>query len=284
MEAKVYLCAFASSDLNLSVKRFVNQALDLNFYQDIKVFRPENLSKELNERISNLLKIGKKRFYGYAIWKQRIVADYLNSLPKNSILQYSDIGCHFNKNGIGRLKDYILMAEKNNMTVFEYGDPPKEIKKFNYHFQKYMEYEYTKGDVVKYFKLNFDSKIINSPQIWSGSFFMKKCDFTFKFLKCWKEASNHIELLDDSISKSKNHEKFVRMSGEQSIFSIICKQNKVHSVSASECEWAEFGGERKWDHLNNYPILAKRDKKNNILKRFTNRQKKSLKRLIKKFK
>ena len=30
----------------------------------------------------------------------------LKSLPKNSIIQYSDIGCHFNKNGIKRLKEY----------------------------------------------------------------------------------------------------------------------------------------------------------------------------------
>ena len=40
METKVYLCAFASSDLDLSVKRFINQAKSLEFYQDVKVFRP----------------------------------------------------------------------------------------------------------------------------------------------------------------------------------------------------------------------------------------------------
>ena len=62
------------------------------------------------------------------------------------------------------------------------------------------------------------------------------------------------------------HEKFVGMRGCQSIFSIICKQNKVYSISASECEWAEFEGGRRWDHLKNYPLLAKRDKKYNYLK------------------
>ena len=284
MKTKVDLCAFATQDLHLSVKRFVNQALELNCYQNIKVFRPEDLSEELKERISNLFKIGKKRFYGYAIWKQEIVADYLSSLPKNSILQYSDIGCHFNKNGIKRLKDYILMTEKNYITVFQYSDPPEVIKKFNYYFQKYMEYEYTKGDVIKYFGLDFNSSIFNSPQIWGGAFFMKKCDFAFKFLKFWEEANKYIELLDDSESKYKNHEKFVGMRGCQSIFSIICKQNKVYSISASECDWAEYEGQRRWDHLNNYPSLAKRDKKYNIYKRFINRQKKNLRRFFKKFK
>ena len=284
MKTKVYLCAFATQDLHLSVKRFLNQALDLNFYQDIKVFGPKDLSKELKERISYLFKIGKKKFYAYAIWKQGIVINYINSLPENSILQYSDIGCHLNKNGIERLKDYIIMTEKNNMTVFEYGNPPKEIEKFNYHFQKYMEYEYTTGDVVKYFRLNFDSEIINTPQIWAGNFFMKKCDFSFKFLKHWGEACKNIQLLNDVESKSKNHEKFVRQAPDQSFFSIICKQNKVHTISASECEWAEFGNERKWDHLENYPILAKRDLKYSIVKRFFNRQRKNLKRFLNKLK
>lgn len=284
MKTNAYLCSFASPDLDLSVKRFNSQALDLNFYQNIKIFRTTDLSKKLNERISNLLKQGgKHRYYGYCVWRYEVVASYLNSLPENSILHYCDIGCHFNKNGIERLKDYILMTKKNNMTVFEYGEPPNEIKKFNYHFQKYMEYEFTKGDIIKYFGLNFDSKIINSPQIWVGTFFMKKCDFVFKFLQDWEKANKHNELMDDSKSKTENHEKFSGPRGDQSVFSIICKQNKVYSISASECEWAEFEGGRRWDHLKNYPLLAKRDKKYNILKRFFNRQKKSLKRFLKKF-
>ena len=284
MKIKVYLCSFASYDLNLSVKRFFNQASSLNFYQEIKIFRPKDLSKKLNERISNLFRHGgKNRYYGFDVWRPEMLINYFNTLPENSILQYSDIGCHFNKDGIERLKDYIQMTEKNNMTVFEYGDPPHEMKKLNYRFQKYMEYEYTKGDVIKYFGLNFDSKIFNSPQIWGGTFFMKKCDFVYKLLKQWEEANNHTELLDDTESKYKNHEKFAGMRGCQSVFSIISKQNKVHNISASECDWAEYNGQRRWDHLNRYPILAKRDKQYNIFKRFLNRQKKTFNRIKKKF-
>ena len=282
MKTKVYLCGFASPDLNLSVKRFITQASNLNFYQEIKVFRPKDFSEKLKKRISNLFKKGgKNRYYGFDVWRPEILFNILNSLPENSILQYSDIGCHFNKNGIERLKDYVSMAEKNNMTAFQYKDPPEVIKKFNYNFQKYMEYEYTKGDVIKYFGLDFNSEIINSPQIWGGAFFIKKNDFAYNFLKAWEKANEHIELLDDSESKYKNHEKFVWSGGCQSIFSIICKLNQINTVSASECEWAEHNGIRKWDHLVNYPILAKRDKKYNILKRFLNRQKKNLKRLLK---
>ena len=45
MKNNVYLCAFATLDLNLSVERFINQALELNFYKNIKV---SELTKLLN--------------------------------------------------------------------------------------------------------------------------------------------------------------------------------------------------------------------------------------------
>ncbi len=153
------------------------------------------------------------------------------------------------------------MTDENKMLTFEYSNPPKEIIKFNYQFQKYKEYELTKGDLIKYFGLDFRSKIINSAHIWSGTFFMKKCDFTFKILQSWKEVTKYIDLIDDSRSKSINHKKFIENRHDQSAFSIICKLNKVYRISASECEWAEFDGKRRWDHLKNYPILAKREKK-----------------------
>ena len=55
----------------------------------------------------------------------------------------------------------------------------------------------------------------------------------------------------------------------------------VKKISASECEWAEDkdGSGRKWDHLKNYPILAKRDLKYGLFKRFLNRQKKTINRI-----
>ena len=62
----------------------------------------------------------------------------------------------------------------------------------------------------------------------------------------------------------------------------ISKLNDVNKLSASECDWAENNLKRVWDHLDNYPILAKRDKQFNIFKRFLNRQKKTLNRYLKK--
>tara|TARA_B110001454_G_C12665371_1_gene411333 strand:- start:57 stop:926 length:870 start_codon:yes stop_codon:yes gene_type:complete len=278
---KVYLCSFASHDLNLSVNRFISQAKKMNFYEDIKVFRPSDFSNELKKRIKELFKQGgKNRYYGFDTWRPEIIKKYIKNLPEDSVLHYSDIGNHLNKNGVQRLNEYLSMTEKFNMTVFEYGDVAPQFKSYNYKFQKYMEYQYTKGDVLKYFNLTDESEIFNSPQIWGGTFFLKKSNFSSNLLNQWELANKNTQLLDDSPSVYKNHKEFSGMRGCQSIFSIICKLNNVNKISATECEWAETNSKRVWNHLDNYPILAKRDKQFNIFKRFLNRQKRTLDRYL----
>ena len=283
LKNKVYLCSFASRDLNLSVNRFISQARNMRIYENIKVFRPSDFSEELKARIKKLFKQGgKNRYYGFDSWRPEIIKKYLKDLPEGSIVHYSDIGNHLNHNGVQRLNNYISMTEEYNMTVFEYGDPSSQFKDYNYKFQKYMEYQFTKGDVLKYFDLTSDTEIFNSPQIWGGTFFLKKSNFSSSFLNQWEMANKNIQLLDDSPSVSKNHKEFLGMRGCQSIFSIICKLNNVKKLSATECDWAENNEKRIWDHLNKYPILAKRDKQFGIFKRFLNRQRKTLNRYLQK--
>ena len=281
MNNKIYLCSFASEDLNNSVKRFELQAKKMNIYSDIKIFRPTDLSQELRKRINDIIKKKGKYLYGHAIWKSEIVKNYLLELDEGSILQYSDIGCHLNSRGLDRLKDYLEITNKFKMLSFEYGEPPENLRKLNYIFQVNKEYKFTKGDVFSYFGVDETSNIYNSPHRWSGSFFVSKNEYCLNILDEWINACKNLNLLDDSFSKTKNHKEHAGMRGEQSLFSMVCKINNVKTLSASECEWAEGmdGSGRKWDHLENYPILAKRDLKYGYLKRFFNRQKKTFRRI-----
>ena len=277
---KVYLCSFASPDLDLSVKRFINQSKNLMFYEDIKIFRIKDLSEELVKQINSFsYPVKNKRLFGYACWKPYVIKTYLNQIPKNSILQYSDIGCHFNINGKNKLWQYVDLCNKKNALTFQYRLP--EWKNFKgYKYQEYFEYQFTKGDVWRFMKIKNDSKILNSEQIWSGSLFFKNNLKSKKIVNEWYNLTKINYLIDDSPSKSKNHNLFEEHRHDQSIFSILCKKNNIYNLSASECEWAVHKKTRTWNHLNNFPILAKRDKKFNLIKRFINRQKKNLKRLL----
>ena len=278
--ANLYLCSFASPDLKNSSIRFLDQSNKMNFYKGIKIFSWRDLSFEKKKQIQNFFKKN-KRLYGYACWKPEIILNYLNELSDGSILQYSDIGCHFNVNGLERLKDYIRMMENNNILAFKYNEPSIKVdKKLKY--QIYYENEYTKNDLFDFLNIPTNSSIKKTEQIWSGTIFFKKNIETKNFLKKWIEICNQSNLIDDSPSLTKNHEKFIEHRHDQSAFSILCKLHNVICLSASECEWAEDENGRYWEHLKDYPILAKRDKKFNFIKRFFLRQLKNIKRIFSK--
>ena len=136
--SKVYLCSFASPDLKLSVNRFIKQSHELKFYDEVKIFDWKDLSLEKQKQMKSIFNKGQKRLFGYGSWKAEIILSYLNQIPKNSILQYSDIGCIFNPNGRERLKEYIQITDKKNILAFKYSDPNFNIKN-KYKFQIYYE-------------------------------------------------------------------------------------------------------------------------------------------------
>ena len=171
---------------------------------------------------------------------------------------------------------------------FQYKDP-EFINEFpNYKFLNYMEYEYTKADLVKYFNISHQDKIMLSPQVWGGMFFFKKSPNIDKFIdKVYDLFRNRFDLIDDDEKKyiEKSSPDFITHRHGQSILSILIKQMNCKLLSAYESEWAlDENNQRTFEHLKNYPIIAKRDKQKNILRRFLDRQKKSFKRKLKYFK
>ena len=98
---------------------------------------------------------------------------------------------------------------------------------------------------------------------------MEKTNDSEIFLTEWDEVwKNNFELVDDSVSKIENLNGFIENRHDQSIFSILCKKKGIKSLSAYECEWGEKNGARTWEHNQDNPILAKRDKRYNFFKRF----------------
>ena len=274
----LYLCSFASPDLYPSVKRFLHQSKNMGVYNSIKVFGYNDLSKKKKNQINKFL-IHKKRLFGYACWKPEIILSYLKKIPKNSILQYSDIGCHLNKKGIKKLIDYKRLTIKKNILAFQYFKPKFKTKR-HLKYQVYYENQFTKNDLFEYLNISKKSKIRFTEQFMSGSIFFKNNQYTIRFLKRWMDICNISHLIDDTPSKTNNDHDFIEHRHDQSVFSLLCKLNKIYSLSASECEWAEDANGRYWSHLKLNPILAKRDKKKFFLKRFFDRQSKNLKKIF----
>ena len=287
---KIYLATFYSSDLKRSATRFKHQAEAMRIYDKILIYNQDDLNQDFKDYISMLLKKGKKRGYGHWVWQTYIHQVVLSKMDYGDIYHWCDVGCHFNKNGIYRLKDYIELVskDKKGFLFFSYQKPEYNITYKDYKFPSNYEYQYTKTDLLRYFKLDLKDKIVQSPQVWGGSFFLKKTETSVALMnKHFEITRNRYDLIDDDESKfkEKSHKGFIAHRHSQSVLSILAKLENCKFISAYESEWAlnEYG-KRTFEHLKNFPIIAKRDKQKNIFARFVDRQKKNIKRRLNKFK
>ncbi|MDB9826714.1 hypothetical protein OAC14_00065 [Candidatus Pelagibacter sp.] len=279
---KINLCSFASPDLARSALRFTKQAQKINLYKKIKIYSVDDLRDKEKKFLNQLLKKGKIRGYGYWFWKPLIIKHFLLSLKEDEILNYVDVGSHINLDGYNRLNYYINLVKKSKKGILAFQF--NKLKKKFFIFPKRYEYMYTKSDLLDYFKVLNNKKITHTPQYESGCIFLKKNKYTLRLLDEWaKVYKDNFSLADDSKSRIKNLKGFIENRHDQSIFSILCKKYKVKTLSAFEIDWAMFKKQRTWKHNMNCPILLKRDLKYNFLKRFLNRQKKTFRRITKKF-
>ena len=281
---KIILLAFATQDLKRSVNRLQKQAEESLYYDLIKIFNPNDFDDKLKIYINNLLKKNKKRGYGFWFWKPYLIKKMMNNINDNDIIHYIDVGCHIIKNKNKKFNEYLnfLIEEKNWILPFQYYFDENQIND-GINYPERQEYKYTKADLLKYFNFINSKEITDTPQFWAGNIFIKKNHESKEFLSEWINIMyNNSHLVDDSISKINNHQDFIENRHDQSVFSLLCKKYKLNSFSAYECDWAIKNNKRTWEHNLNSPILAKRDLKYGIMKRFFIRQKKNFNRLIKK--
>ena len=285
---KIYLASFYSADLKKSADRFREQALKMGIYNSIKIFTFNDLNEDFKLYVKELLKKGKKRGYGYWVWQTYVHQNILSKLEYGDIYHWCDVGCHFNVKGKKRLEDYINIVSKDEIGFLGFDYRNLEDKSFSeYIFPNYLEYQYTKEDLFKFFDVQKNSKITETPQVWGGSFFVKKTKKSMDMMKQhYNITRNRFDLIDDDPAKfiEKSRSGFIAHRHSQSVLSIIVKLAECKLLSAYESEWAlDNNNQRTFLHLNNFPIIARRDKKKNIFFRFIDRQIKTFNRYKNKF-
>ena len=284
----LHLATFYSPDLKRSADRFKNQATKMGLYDSIELFTFEDLNEDFKLYVKELLKIGKERGYGYWVWQTYIHQLVLSKINNGDIYHWCDVGCHFNINGKERLKEYIefISSYEKGFMGFEYRD--LENEKFKHlTYPNYLEYQYTKEDLFKFFNVQDNKLITDTPQVWGGSFFLRKSPIAIKIMKNHYDiVRNRFDLIDDDKNKFENVSRsgFISHRHSQSVLSILAKLENCKFFSAYESEWAlDKDMNRTFSHLEKYPIIAKRDKKKNIFLRFIDRQKKNFLRKKKKY-
>tara|TARA_B100000989_G_scaffold201606_1_gene152536 strand:- start:434 stop:1333 length:900 start_codon:yes stop_codon:yes gene_type:complete len=274
---KIILLSFASNDLKKSIFRFKKQAQETKFYDRIRIITYADLDTNFKLTLKKLLLDGKKRGFGYFMWKPYLVKKILEEINYGDVINYMDIGFHLLKENKKKFEDYLkFISEENNwILTFQYHNLMEE-KLENISFPCREERKYSKGDLLDFFGFYNNSSVTETPQYMAGCFFIKKSKKSISFINEWLDIFyKRFDLVDDTDSKLKNLNGFLENRHDQSVFSLLCKKYNLQSFSAYECDWAYLNNERTWVHNKKSPFLAKRDLRYGILKRFYNRQKKT---------
>lgn len=215
MNSKIYICSFSNLFLLPALKRFYNQALDMNIFDDIFLFEELTLGKDFKVRFKDKLNYNVRGF-GYWCWKPYIILESLKRIEHNDILIYADTGCHLKKEYIDKMKNYIDYAKEYDIVAFEL----ETLDKF-----------WTKSDLFQYFNVLDNKEITNTNTRCATCMIIKKTDKTIRFVNDWlKVFYDNFNLADDTPSVIKNLDGFIEHRHDQSIFSILSKLYNAKAI------------------------------------------------------
>jgi hypothetical protein len=233
---KIHFLTFVSSNFKTTLSRIKTEAENCGFFDTITCLSEFDLPS--NYITEHHINEGTKGF-GFWIWKSFITRQLFSRINYGDILVYADGGCSINPEGRKRFYDYIDMLNQSDIS--------------NLSFQmKYPEKQYTKGDLFKYFDVSDKEKIKSAGQLVGGIFLLKKDNNSEDLIEKWFSiCHSHKNLIDDSDSKEKSDLEFVAHRHDQSIFSILRKQ-QGSIILGDETNFSN------WDENRHYPIHARR--------------------------
>jgi len=258
-DAKKFFLTFADSRMQPTLTRIEKEADELDVFDGIFAFNENDLGSSFVSAFRPHLILGSRGF-GYWRWKPQVVLQVLEKIKEGDLVLYADAGCHLNKNGKNRLLEYfeILKNDEKGLVGFECVPPSFHDGRTLYN---YFDAQWTKGDLIQHLKMSESSPHLYSPSIAAGIFLIKKTEESVSFIKKWKSIfEKNFELLDDSLSKSKNPPEFIEHRHDQAAFSLLAKQKNIFLLSSYEFYYPSREDLKTpdWNSLEKMPIHAKR--------------------------
>lgn len=256
-----FFLSFADSRMADALARIRLQAEDMQYYDHIVVADQSYLNIDFREKYKDKL-TSKLRGYGYWCWKPQIILQLLDQVNEGDIIQYTDAGCHLNKNGKARLMEYFELADQSKSGILAFAAFPPSFHDSTIELPDLSDYKWCKADLLERMNVISNESITHSQTVTAGIIFIRKSEQSRAIIQKWADViAADFSLLDDSKSKRENIKGFVEHRHDQSIFSILCKLNHVALVSCYEYGYpSKHSSAPDWGALKKYPIHARRDK------------------------
>jgi hypothetical protein len=173
------------------------------------------------------------RGFGYWSWKAAVILDTLNQSSRDDIVIYIDAGFTVRKSGLDQFSEYIRLTYENNNLFFR--ATPLVLNNSNIVLSTtyYPNAQWCKGDVLDFFSVRHDEKIIYGPTYGAGLIFLRGSTSSRSLIDRWYGTYiGNLSLIDDSTSVSPNHPWFFEHRHDQAILSLILHIEKVDYLSA----------------------------------------------------
>jgi hypothetical protein len=211
----IHFITYGDSIYEETKQRLYNQASNLEWFDTITSYGPEDLDTDFKDKFKDILKL--PRGGGYWIWKPYIINKHLQMIKDDDILIYLDAGCYINPNGFERFKEYIEMLNNSEEACISF--------QMNHHIEK----KWTTQEIFDNFNIYSDSKdILESGQIIATVKMFRKCANSINIVSAWLNTLHANPLLfTDYYNKNEQCEIFIDNRHDQSICSVLCKLYKT---------------------------------------------------------
>lgn len=207
--AKVHFITYGDRKYDKSKKRITEEARSSGWFDTVAAYGPEDLSPAFCEEFKAVLT--RARGGGYWSWKFDLIPRMLEQIDEGDFLVYVDSGCHINRRGEERFKQYLQLLKES-----EYG-----VLSFQMSF---VERQWTTKQILQAFDVAIDSDIATSGQYVGGILVIQKNAHSVElYNRCLEVFQKNPLLITDHYNKIDQESYFRDNRHDQSIQSIAKK-------------------------------------------------------------
>jgi hypothetical protein len=205
----LYLVSYSDENFRKAQIFNTKTALAVGGFESAFEYGPSKIDSTF--RAKNDVILNSKRGGGYWLWKPYVILDALAKIEKNEILAYVDSGSHF----IGDMRQLIAVMSNKDILSFELELP---------------EFKWTKRDAFYFMGCEGENYQLSNQRLASFIVF-RKSSFSEDFVSQYLDfcCDRRIVTDDQNVCGLPNFEGFVEHRHDQSVFSLLCKKNKIEA-------------------------------------------------------
>lgn len=228
-----YFLSFGNQRFSKSRRRIIEEALEIGLFEDVNVETEAICDEEpFKSLCSKYSKHGTGRGFYWYMWKPYIIYKTLLKINDGDILFYNDCGMQiFNRenviNKFNKLFELIQNEEKCPTGIATFITEGALTQR--------REYMYNLVQIFKHFQVEKDETITHTQQCQAGVIVIRKSSESLKIIKEWFDLAFNKPAyfigdirIHPEYKKEKQFDGFRDHRHDQSVWSILCKINKVN--------------------------------------------------------